>query len=422
MTNPQLAAWMFLQLTCVLCVVRGVGFLARYLGQPRVVGEMIAGVLIGPSVLGHLFPQLQGWFFPRESVSVIFCLSQIGLVLYMFLVGLEFDRSLFREHARGGIAISLAGILAPFFLGALFAWGTFATGEFFTQSVSIWQGGLFMGAAMSITAFPMLARIIKERGLAGSNVGVLALAAGATDDAVAWCILALVLSCFKNDPSVVLMALGGGALYAIVVLKGLMPALAARQDLILRRLGSKSNALAATMVLLFLGAWFTDAVGIYAVFGAFILGVAMPRGQISENLRHDLEPLASVVFLPLFFIYSGLNTRIELLVNPTTLLYTVVVVVLACLGKGFACAYIANRSGQPRKESLMIGALMNARGLMELILLGIGLERGIITPTLFAMMVLMAIVTTLIASPVFFALYRNDSEVLAGREITAPTC
>lgn len=412
----------------ILCFVRAVGYLARYLGQPRVVGEMIAGVLIGPSVLGHFFPDLQAWFFPKESVSVLYCLSQIGLVLYMFLVGLEFDRSLFRSHARGGVAISLSGVGAPFILGALFAWATFSTGEFFTEGVSVLQGCLFMGAAMSITAFPMLARIIKERGLAGSEVGVLALAAGATDDAIAWCILALVLSCFKNDPSIVLFTLGGGFLYALVVLKGLMPFLAAREESILRHLGSSSNLLAATMALLFLGAWFTDVVGIYAVFGAFLLGVAMPRGgRVSADLQRDLEPLASVVLLPLFFIYSGLNTRIELLLTQTTLLYTVLAVTLACLGKGIACAYAARLSGQPRRESLMIGALMNARGLMELILLSIGLERGIITPTLFAMMVLMAIVTTFLASPVFFALYRRDSTLqkqanASSAEATASAC
>lgn len=409
MSNPNLAAWMFLQLTVILCVVRAVGYLARYLGQPRVVGEMIAGVLIGPSVLGQLFPDLQAWFFPKESVSVIYCLSQIGLVLYMFLVGLEFDRSLFKSHARGGFAISLSGVAAPFLLGALFAWATFSTGAFFTTGVSVLQGCLFMGAAMSITAFPMLARIIKERGLAGSQVGVLALAAGATDDAIAWCILALVLSSFKNDPSIAFLALGGGLAYGLVVLKGLLPILAAHEKNIVRSLGSKSNLLAATMALLFLGAWFTDIVGIYAVFGAFVLGVAMPRGSMSAELKRDLEPLASVVLLPLFFIYSGLNTRIELLLTPTTLLYSAVVVILACLGKGIACAYTAKLSGQPGRESLMIGALMNARGLMELILLGIGLERGIITPTLFAMMVLMAIATTFMASPVFFALHRRDS-------------
>jgi Kef-type K+ transport system membrane component KefB len=383
---------------------------------------MIAGVLIGPSVLGHLAPEFQSWLFPKESVSIIYCLSQIGLVLYMFLVGLEFDRTLFRRHVKGGLAVSFAGVALPFALGALFALATFSSGEFFTSTVSPLQAAIFLGAAMSITAFPMLARIIKEKGLAGTSVGVLALAAGASDDAVAWCALALVLSCFKSDPSVIVLALGGGAIYALIVLKGLMPLLARHEELITRKLGSASNLLAATMTLLFIGAWFTDAVGIYAVFGAFIMGVAIPRGQISLDLKRDLEPLASIVFLPLFFIYSGLNTRIELLLTPTILLYTAIVVALACIGKGAACAYAAYKSGQPRREALMIGALMNARGLMELILLSIGVERGIITPTLFAMMVLMAIVTTLLASPVFFALQRREPATMPSPELASRAC
>jgi Kef-type K+ transport system membrane component KefB len=335
----------------------------------------------------------------------------------MFLVGLEFDRGLFRSHAKGGIAVSIAGVAFPFTLGALFAITTFSSGEFFASTVSPAQAAIFFGAAMSITAFPMLARIIKEKGLSGTSVGVLALSAGASDDAVAWCALALVLSCFKSDASVIAFAIGGGALYALVALKWLMPLLERQQALIARRLGSSSSLLAATMTLLFVGAWFTDAVGIYAVFGSFIMGVAMPRGQIALDLRRDLEPLASIVFLPLFFIYSGLNTRIELLLTPTILVYTAIVIVLACIGKGVACAYAAYKSGQPKREALMIGALMNARGLMELILLSIGVERGIITPTLFAMMVLMAIVTTLLASPVFFALQRRDPAAMSNQEL-----
>lgn len=405
-TPHALATWMFLQLACILMVVRGVGFLARYIGQPRVVGEMIAGVLIGPSVLGYFAPEIQAWIFPKESLPILYALAQIGLVLYMFLVGLEFDRSLFRAHARGAISISVSGIAVPFALGALCAWMTHQSGAFFSAQVSLLQAALFVGAAMSITAFPMLARIIKERGLAGSSVGVLALAAGAADDAAAWCILALVLAIFQGQPAVALFAVGGGVLYGGVVLGILMPLLARREQMLNGVFRSRGSLLSATLVLLSLGAWFTDFVGIYAVFGAFLLGVAMPRQRVGEVLRRDIEPLAATLFLPLFFIYSGLNTRISLLCTPQVLAYTVVVIILACVGKGAACAFAAHRSGQSTRDSLMVGALMNARGLMELILLNIGLERGIITPTLFAMMVMMAIVTTLLTSPVFFALYR----------------
>lgn len=419
MTHSQLAEWMFFQLALILCVVRGVGFLARYMGQPRVVGEMIAGVLIGPSVLGYFWPEFQAWLFPKETLAILYAFAQVGLVLYMFLVGLEFDRALFRAHARGAALVSAMGIAVPFALGAAFAWFTFHTGALFTERVSLAQAALFIGAAMSITAFPMLARIIKERGLAGSSVGVLALAAGAADDAAAWCILALVLAIFQGDLWIAAAAVSGGLVYAILTLGILLPILARHEALLMVILRAKGSLLSVALILLALGAWFTDRVGIYAVFGAFVLGIAMPRRRVAVRLQRDIEPLASILFLPLFFIYSGLNTRISLLLTPQVMGYTVLVVALACLGKGWACAYAARRSGQPMRESLMIGALMNARGLMELILLNIGLQRGIITPTLFAMMVMMAIVTTFLASPVFSALYarrRGAAGSVAGNE------
>lgn len=407
MSNSELALWMFLQLALILCVVRAVGFLAQYIKQPRVVGEMIAGVLIGPSVLGHYAPWFQSWLFPKQTLPILYALSQIGLVMYMFLVGLEFDRKQFRSRARGALLVSLTGILVPFALGALFVASVFHFGGLFTESVSLPQGALFIGAAMSITAFPMLARIIKEHNLSGSALGVLALAAGAADDAAAWCILAVVLSIFKNDYSIAVSALVGGLIYAGVVAGILLPVLSKYEAAIALRLRSKGSLLGATMVLLCLGAWFTDYVGIYAVFGAFILGIAIPRQHIGKELVRDIEPLASTFFLPLFFVYSGLNTNIALLVNPSVLANTAIVIILACVGKGVACAVTSKLSGLSTHESIMLGALMNARGLMELILLSIGLERGLITPTLFTMMVMMAIVTTLLTSPVFFALQRG---------------
>lgn len=416
MSNSELALWMFLQLALILCVVRAVGFLAQYVKQPRVVGEMIAGVLIGPSVLGHYAPSLQSWLFPKQTLPILYALSQIGLVLYMFLVGMEFNRKQFRSLARGALLVSITGILVPFTMGALFVASVFQYGGLFTESVSLPQAALFIGAAMSITAFPMLARIIKEQNLSGSALGVLALAAGAADDAAAWCILAVVLSIFKNDYSIAISALVGGIAYAGVVAGILLPMFSKYETTIALRLRSKGSLLGSTMALLCLGAWFTDYVGIYAVFGAFILGIAIPRQHIGKELSRDIEPLASTFLLPLFFVYSGLNTNIALLVNPTVLAYTAIVIALACIGKGVACALASKFSGLSTQESIMLGALMNARGLMELILLTIGLERGLITPTLFTMMVMMAIATTLLTSPIFLALRRSLKWSLPGEE------
>jgi Kef-type K+ transport system membrane component KefB len=266
---------------------------------------------------------------------------------------------------------------------------------------------LFLGASMSITAFPMLARIIYERGLTGTSLGTLALAAGSMDDAAAWCILAIVLASFKSDASIAAFAVGGGVLYAafmLLVVKRLLRRLGPRVE----REGAISGpVLASVLTLLMLCAWVTDAIGIYAVFGAFILGTAMPRGLFAREIQRHLEPLTTNFLLPLFFVYSGLNTRIGLVDTLRLWGVAIVILLVACLGKGVACWLAARLNGEENREALAIGTLMNARGLMELILLNIGLERGVITPTLFTIMVIMAIVTTLAATPVFNLVYRQ---------------
>jgi Kef-type K+ transport system membrane component KefB len=265
---------------------------------------------------------------------------------------------------------------------------------------------LFTGAAMSITAFPMLARIIFERGLAGTSLGALALAAGSINDAAAWCLLAIVLASFGNDASVALLAIGGGIVYGAVVLLLVRPMLARFLGSINRQGTSMSGAVfGVILMVLMLGAWFTDYVGIYSVFGAFIMGIAMPRGVVTRALHWFIEPLTVNLLLPLFFVYSGLNTQLSLVLSPALLGVTVVVILAASLGKGVACWAAARLSGESQSESMAIGSLMNARGLMELILLNIGLERGVITPVFFTIMVLMTIVTTLVATPMFERVY-----------------
>lgn len=395
----------FLQLAAILAACRLVGYLARKLGQPQVVGEMIAGVLLGPSLLGLLFPEVQAYLFPKQAMAILYAVSQVGLVLYMFLVGLEFNVALLRERGRAAVSVSWAGILAPFGLGALLAWWLHGDHDLFADGVSTGEAVLFLGAAMSITAFPMLARIIYERGLSGTSMGTLALAAGSADDAAAWCILAVVLASFSGDFTVAAVAIGGGVLFALVALLVMRPLLARAGSWIERRQAYDSVALPGALVLLMLAAWYTDAVGIYAVFGAFILGIAMPRGAIAERIERQVLPLTVNLLLPLFFVYSGLNTRIGLVSTPTLWGIALLILLAACLGKGAACYLAARAHGEPHREAMGIGALMNARGLMELIILNIGLERGLITPTLFSIMVIMAIVTTLMALPLFNAVF-----------------
>ncbi|HYC22347.1 MAG TPA: cation:proton antiporter [Candidatus Bathyarchaeia archaeon] len=413
MSNFDLSVRFFLQLAFILGVCRAVGLLAQRAGQSQVVSEMIAGVLMGPSLLGILLPGVHGYMFPRESMPIIFSMSQVGLSLYMFLVGLEFNVELIVARARSAVAVSLAGIIVPFSLGAGLALALFGRPELFSSRTTPLEAVLFTGASMSITAFPMLARIIFERGLSGTSLGTLALAAGSLDDAAAWCILAVVLASFSGNAAFAVTAIGGGVVYAGAVLIAGRP--------LLRRLGTivehegrmSSGMLTFVLMLVMLGSWFTDSIRIYAVFGAFIMGVAMPRGRFAAELEQRLEPLVTTFLLPLFFVYSGLNTRIGLLNSLAMWVLTLGVLVLATAGKGVACFAAARLSGEPRREALAIGTLMNSRGLMELIILNIGLERGVIEPALFTIMVMMAIVTTLMATPVFEWVYRRGETVMA---------
>ena len=414
MTPFEISVRLLLQIAIVLAACRIVGRLVRPFGQPQVVAEMGTGVLLGPSLLGLLAPRFQEWLFPAPTKPIIYCVAQIGLVLYMFLVGLEFDLDLIRHRVRSAVAVSWAGIGTPFLLGGGLALLLRDRFPLFAPGVSTLQAFLFFGAALSITAFPMLARIIHERGLAGTSLGTLALAAGSLDDAAAWCLLAVVLSGFTGDLSIAFLAVGGGAVY----LFGMF--LFGRRGLAkvygwLRAPGEREAlVLPVTLILLALAAWFTDTLGIYAVFGAFVFGACLPRGPLQKRLQGQVGPLTTVLLLPFFFINSGLNTAIGLLHSPALWAAAGIVFLASVLGKGIACGVAARLCGESNREAVAIGALMNARGLMELILLNIAYEHGVITQTLFTMLVLMAVVTTLMAVPIFNLVYgREERPVLA---------
>lgn len=407
MSNSELGILFFLQLAVILGVCRLVGMFAKKIGQPQVVGEMIAGVLLGPSLFGLLLPNIQQHVFPKGvPMNILYASSQVGLVLYMFLIGVEFDTNLIRKRLRSAASVSLAGIMTPLLLGALIAFLlTKEPGVLFSKHVVVWEAMLFMGAAIAVTAFPMLARIIFERGLAGTSLGTLALAAGSIDDAVSWCILAIVLAVFKQSLMIALFAVAGGVAYAAVTLLVGRPLLRRLETMTRQRDRISGPMLAFVLMLVMLCGWITDALGIYAIFGGFILGTAMPRGNFARYLRDTLEPIVTNFMLPLFFVFSGLNTRLGLL-NSWFLWGVAAVILLASVfGKGIACWLAALINKEPQRDALAIGSLMNARGLMELILLNIGLQQGVITPTLFTMLVIMAIVTTLMASPIFELVY-----------------
>lgn len=423
MTDFDLMVRFMLQALVVLGFCRLVGWIGkRFLGQTQVVMEMVAGVMLGPSLFGVLAPNVQASLFPRTietlqngvatsgkhpSMMILYVVAQLGLVLYMFLVGQEFDISHVRGKIGGAFGISIAGIAAPFALGAILAVTAMQGSGLFAPGIGNGARALYLGAAMSITAFPMLARILYERGLTGTRMGTLTLGAGAFDDAVAWALLAVVLAVTKGDPKVAIWAIGGGLTFAMVVLtvgKRLLTRLAEP----IEREGSMSqNLFTGTILFIIAGAYFTDIIGLYAVFGAFIMGASMPKGAFAKAMRERLEPLTVGLLLPFFFVYSGLNTQLGLVDTPGLWLLAVLVFAAAVLGKGGACALAARATGEPWRESLMIGTLMNARGLMELIILNIGLQQKVITPTLFTIMVLMAIGTTLMASPIYVWLERR---------------
>ena len=407
MNSFDLSVLFFLQLAFILAVCRVVGILFKQLGQSQVVSEMIAGVVMGPSLMGWLLPDLSAYLFPPASKPILFAVCQVGLVLYMFLIGVEFDIELIRSRLRSAASISLAGILAPFALGVLLAFYLAGDSSFFSLKTTPVQAMLFMGAAMSITAFPMLARIIFEQGLSKTSLGTLALAAGSMDDAAAWCVLAVVLASFQNNISIAIYAIGGGVLFALVTLLVIKPLLQPWGKKVAASGEMSVGILSSVLMLTMLGAWFTDFIQIYAVFGAFVMGIAMPRGKFAQELHRIIYPLTTAFLLPVFFVYSGLNTKIGLVNTPFLWLMAALVLLAAIVGKGVACYLAARWHGESHREAMAIGTLMNARGLMELIILNIGLQRGIIEPALFAILVLMAIVTTLMATPIFERVYGN---------------
>lgn len=406
MTASQLSILFFLQLAVIIAVCRLVGaFVQRFLGQPQVVGEMIAGVLLGPSILGLIAPGLEAALFPAESKKVLYVGAQLGVGLYMFLVGLTFDKAEFRASAGSAAAVAFGSMAAPFAVAALMAPWLLGIDGLFAPRVGTAQAAMFLGAAIAITAFPMLARIIHERGIAHTQLGTLSLSSGAIGDAGAWIVVAVVLASLGGGAHLAWLAVGGGLAFAFVMVV-IAPRLLAPLAAIHARKGEVDmSLLGAVLVLFLLSAFAMDAVGIHAVFGGFLLGTAMPRGPFAEEVRAKLEPFTTVFLLPMFFTFSGLNTQLAVVDNLSLAAAALAILAASILAKGGACYLAARLSGHDHATAMGIGALMNARGLMELIIINIGLQRGVIEPGLFAMLVVMAIVTTLMASPLFEAFY-----------------
>jgi Kef-type K+ transport system membrane component KefB len=387
-----------LSLLVVILVSRALGALFRHLHQPPVIGEVLAGILLGPSLLGRLAPGMQAFLMPVQIAPQLGLISQFGILLFMFLIGLELDTNLLGKHSRVTLAISHASMVVPFLAGAALALWLYPALS--SQAVGFTNFALFMGVSMSVTAFPVLARILADRGMQRSELGVIALACAAVDDATAWCLLAVIVGIARADSGGALWTIALTLVYVLVMLLVLRPVvrrLTAREQL---RNRSSQGATAAALVGAFASALITEAIGVHALFGAFLFGAIIPHDSLlARDLNQRLRDLIIVLFLPAFFSFTGLRLQLGLLESAQDVVYCAVIVAVACAGKFGGSALAARCMGLPWRDASALGVLMNTRGLMELIVLHVGLDLGVLSPRLFAMLVIMAVVTTLVTSP-----------------------
>jgi Kef-type K+ transport system membrane component KefB len=390
---------LLLQIAVIVVAARVLAFLISKIGQPPVIGEIIAGIILGPSLLGLFWPGITNFLFQPESLPNLQFLSQLGLILFMFIVGLELDVDALKHQAHTAVLVSNTSIIFPFFCGVTLAY--FLYESLAPARISFLAFGLFMGIAMSITAFPVLARIIHDRGLARSPVGALALTSAAAGDVTAWCILAAVIAIVQAGTAIsALFTVLLAGIYVAAMLALVRPLL---QQLEVRIAAAGNLSRAFTVIafaVLFLSAFATEVIGIHALFGAFLAGVVMPAHVgFRRTLASKIEDVSLVILLPLFFAFTGLKTQVGLLNDAYSWLVCGLIIVVAVVGKVGGSLVAAKFTGQSWSDSVTIGALMNTRGLMELIVLDIGYELGVLSPTVFTMLVLMALVTTFMTSP-----------------------
>ncbi len=391
-------------LVAILLAARIFGWLFVQLGQPRVIGEVIAGIALGPSCLGSLWPEATLFLLPPTITPLLGVLAQMGVILYMFLVGLELNFDSIKSYGRESLLIAHASIAAPFVLGALLA--TLLYEQFAGEGVPFTTFAMFLGVALSITALPVLARIIADRGIGGTRAGALALSCAAADDATAWCLLAVVVGFVGTQLTAAFATWIFAGMFVAVMLFVVRPILAKllRTD---TNAGPSSTTVALLLVALIVSSLATDLIGIHAIFGAFLLGAIIPHdSKVAQALGEKLEDVARALLLPAFFALTGLRTKIGLLDGFDQWLLCGLIVLVATAGKLGGTALAARYCGLNWRTSAELGALMNTRGLVEIIVLDIGLQLGVITPPLFAMMVVMAVATTLMTGPLLSAIGR----------------
>ncbi|MFT3794917.1 cation:proton antiporter [Flavobacterium sp.] len=387
------------QIITIILVARFFGWMFRKIGQPTVIGEMVAGIVLGPSLVGMYFPEYSALLFPKESLGNLQFLSQIGLILFMFVIGMELDLKALKNKANDAVVISHASIIFPFTLGIALAY--FIYHKYAPDGVEFASFGLFLGIAMSITAFPVLARIVQERGIHKTRLGTIVITCAAADDITAWCILAAVIAIVKAGSfvsSLYIIAMSIG--YVLIMLKVVRPFLERVGALKNSRSSLSKPVVAIFLLTLIISAYATEVIGIHALFGAFMAGAIMPDNTKFRNIFIEkVEDVSVILLLPLFFVFTGLRTQIGLIGDPYLLKVTALIILVAVIGKFVGSALAAKFVGQSWRDSLTIGALMNTRGLMELVVLNIGYDLGVLTTEVFTMMVIMALVTTFMTGP-----------------------
>ncbi len=403
---------LLIQIIAVLLMVRLFGFLFKHIGQPGVIGEIVAGIVLGPSVLGYFFPDVFQALFPPESLTNLELLSQVGLVLFMFVIGMELDFSVLKNKINETLVISHAGILVPFFLGIVASYWIYE--EYAAAQTAFLPFALFIGISMSITAFPVLARIIQERNMTKTSLGTLAIASAANDDVTAWCLLAVVIAIAKAGTfASALYAIGLTALYIIIMFMVVRPFLKKVGEVYANQEVINKTFVALILLILIISSTLTEIIGIHALFGAFMAGVVMPPSiGFRKVMMEKVEDIALVFFLPLFFAFTGLRTEIGLINSPALWGVCLLLITVAVAGKLGGCAVAARLVGESWKDSFTIGTLMNTRGLMELVALNIGYEMGVLPPSIFVILVIMALVTTFMTTPLLHLVER----VFARRE------
>ncbi len=416
MSNPSL---LLLQIAVILALCRLATPVFAKLRQPPVIAEMTVGLLLGPSCFGWMAPELSGLLFPDSSLPTLSMISQIGLVLFMFLVGWRLDVAHLRTIGHVALVISLVSIVVPFTLGsgvAALTWYRYAPSD-----VGHLPLALFMGTAMSITAFPVLVRILDDQRLLRTGIGTLAVACAAFGDAAGWLMLAAITAAARSGSFAEAgIPLAGLAVYGAVMITVVRPLLARLADRRGEAFGAAPADFGVVLIVMLSSAYTTEVLGLHALFGAFFAGVTMPRAAQAERVfGGSIEPIATALLLPLFFAFSGLRTSVQLISGPELWAQAVLILGVAVIGKGVGSAVAARVMGSPWRDAALIGVLLNTRGLVELVVLNIGLDLGILSPVLFSMMVMMALATTLATSPLVSLIKSSETSLQIGAS-TAP--